>query len=284
MAILKKLVLPCLGLSLIGGCAWIEIADVERQSNEGTAYDRGLYDGYLELSRKEYANWDFSDQHRFANRAREAAAGNRFEPEEISFRRLSDAHAAELGPARDRLMAALANGAAETNPKETARAQVNFDCWMEEAEENDEEGIAQCRGGFMEAVQLAEAAPPQAQMAKAEEEMPELPGPYYVMFGFDSAQIDDKADALLDKVVELWDRAKAKRIVLTGHTDLSGSRDYNLALSERRAEIVAMTLIDRGFPARDIAIRARGQEEPVVQTADGERSELNRRVEISFER
>ncbi len=283
MAILKKLVVPCLGLSLIGGCAWIEIADVERQSNEGTAFDRGLYDGYLELSRKEYANWDFSDQHRFANRAREAAAGNRFEPEEISFRSLSDAHAAELGPARDRLMAALANGAAETNPREAARAQVNFDCWMEEAEEDDDAGIAECRSAFTEAVQLAEAAPAPAEMAKAEE-LPELPGPYYVMFGFDSAQLDDKADGLIDKVIDVWGRAKAKRLVLTGHTDLSGSRDYNLALSERRAEMVAMTLIDRGFPARDIAIRARGQDEPVVQTADGERSELNRRVEIAFER
>ncbi|MCG8360183.1 MAG: OmpA family protein [Kiloniellales bacterium] len=279
MAIKTKVLATSLCLSFLSSCAWIEIADVERAETTGSVFDRALYDGYLELAKKEYENADLIDEHRFANRARDAAAGTRFEPEAIGFRRLSAAQADELGPARARLMAALEAGAGENRPKDAARAQVMFDCWMEEAEEDDA-GAADCRNGFMEAIQLAEAGP-QEPMAEA---MPSLPGPYFVMFDFDSTALDDKAAALVDKVIDVWGRAKAKRLVVRGHTDRAGSSAYNEALAERRAEAVAFALMDKGFPARDIAIRALGENEPVLATADGERAELNRRVEIVFER
>ena len=167
MTIMKKMFAPCLCLGLLAGCGpWMEIADVERARNEGSAFDRGLFDGYLDLSRQKYASFDWSDQHRFADRARLAAAGTRFEPEEIAARSLSDADAAELTQARARLMAALAAGADETAPKEEARAQVSFDCWMAQASAG-RAGSGECRGNFMEAVQLAEAVP-QAASAEAD--------------------------------------------------------------------------------------------------------------------
>jgi OOP family OmpA-OmpF porin len=50
------------------------------------------------------------------------------------------------------------------------------------------------------------------------------------------------------------------RITATGHTDISGSAAYNLALSERRAAMVAEELIRQGVPARDIVTIGRGEE------------------------
>lgn len=281
MAIMKKVLAPCLCLGVLAGCGpWMEIADVERARNEGTAFDRGLFDGYLDLSRQKYASFAWGDQHEFANRARLAAAGTRFEPEAISARSLSDADAGQLTQARARLMAALAAGADETAPKEAAQSQVSFDCWMAQASRGRADS-GECRGNFMEAIQLAEAGP---QAAAAAAEPPPLPGPYYIMFPFDNAELSLKGQALVEQIMEIWGRAEAKRLVVTGHTDLSGSSEYNMALSEKRAEVVAMDLIEKGFPARDIAIRARGQDEPIMPTADGQQEELNRRVSISFER
>ncbi len=282
MAFLKRVLAPCLCLGVLAGCGpWLEIADVERARNEGTAFDRELFDGYLELSRQKYAAFRWGDQHRFANRARLAAAGTRFEPDEVSSRSLSDEEAGELTQARGRLMAALAAGADEIAPKEAAQAQVSFDCWLANAGRRRGDP-GECRDRFMMAIRVAEAPP--RQSATAESALPPLPGPYYIMFAFDSATLSLKGDALVQQVIVVWSGTEAKRLVVTGHADLSGSDAYNKALSERRAETVAMALIEKGFPARDIAIRARGQDEPIVPTADGQQEELNRRVAIFFER
>jgi len=63
----------------------------------------------------------------------------------------------------------------------------------------------------------------------------------------------------------------AARIVVTGHTDTSGSADYNLELSLRRAELVANELIRLGVPATEITTLGRGEEDLLVPTADGVR-------------
>ena len=64
-----------------------------------------------------------------------------------------------LSAARERLVAALAGGAADKDPANAARAQVMFDCWMQEQEENFQPAhIAACRDGFTDAMGIVEAA------------------------------------------------------------------------------------------------------------------------------
>ena len=70
------------------------------------------------------------------------------------------------------------------------------------------------------------------------------------------------------------------RIAVTGHTDLSGTQKYNLALSKRRADVVRTALVRSGVPHGVIAETWRGKENPAVPTADGVREPRNRRVEI----
>ena len=80
--------------------------------------------------------------------------------------------------------------------------------------------------------------------------------------------------------MEDYRRTGTARITATGHTDASGSADYNLELSQRRAEAVASELIRHGVPATDIVTIGRGEEDLLVPTADGVREPRNRRVEI----
>jgi OmpA family/YfaZ precursor/EF hand len=82
------------------------------------------------------------------------------------------------------------------------------------------------------------------------------------------------------EAAEAYQETGAARIIVTGHSDTTGSAAHNLELSERRAELVANELIRRGVPATDIATVARGEEDLLVATADGVSEPRNRRVEI----
>ena len=69
-------------------------------------------------------------------------------------------------------------------------------------------------------------------------------------------------------------------ISATGHADRSGSEDYNMALSLRRADAVREALIAGGIDPNTITVAGRGESEPAVPTPDGVKEQANRRVEI----
>jgi OmpA-OmpF porin, OOP family len=70
--------------------------------------------------------------------------------------------------------------------------------------------------------------------------------------------------------------------MLAGHTDRSGSAQYNMALAERRNTSVRGYMTSRGIPAGQISGQAFGESQPRVPTADGVREPQNRRVEITY--
>jgi hypothetical protein len=70
------------------------------------------------------------------------------------------------------------------------------------------------------------------------------------------------------------------RITATGHTDTSGTPQYNMALSLRRANTVKAELVRQGVPAAAISTVGVGEAGLLVQTGDGVREPQNRRVEI----
>jgi OOP family OmpA-OmpF porin len=102
------------------------------------------------------------------------------------------------------------------------------------------------------------------------------------LFDFDKSYIRDDARAVIDQV--LADAAaqgiSSVNISATGHADRSGSVDYNIALSMRRADSVREALIAGGVPADAITVAGRGESENAVPTEDGVREQANRRVEI----
>lgn len=73
------------------------------------------------------------------------------------------------------------------------------------------------------------------------------------------------------------------RVRLEGHTDSRGSREYNIALGERRAKYVAEVLRLQGVKASQIDIVSYGQEKPAVNAHTEEAYQLNRRVRLSYQ-
>ena len=101
-----------------------------------------------------------------------------------------------------------------------------------------------------------------------------------MFFAFDRAELTEADRQTIAQAAEDYRRTGTARITATGHTDTSGSAEYNLGLSQRRAEAVAAELVRQGVPATDIVTVGRGEEDLLVPTADGVREPRNRRVEI----
>ena len=107
-----------------------------------------------------------------------------------------------------------------------------------------------------------------------------MPGRYQVFFAFNSTTLDPQARQTINQAAVDWRRTGTAQISVIGHTDTSGSSEYNQRLSERRADAVQAALIEEGVPAGSIVTLGRGQEDLLVPTADGVREPENRRVEI----
>lgn len=109
-----------------------------------------------------------------------------------------------------------------------------------------------------------------------------------MLFDFDSDELTSEGQAALDNLVSEAGGAAAGPITVTGHTDRIGSEEYNLDLSERRANTVADYLTQQGVPAGSVSTAGRGESEPVVQCEDQAWNALvaclapNRRVEVEF--
>jgi outer membrane protein OmpA-like peptidoglycan-associated protein len=107
---------------------------------------------------------------------------------------------------------------------------------------------------------------------------------FLVFFDWNKAVVTPEAASILDTVVKAAEKKGDVRVVVTGFTDTSGPADYNMILSVRRAEAVKAVLESQGIPANNITTIGRGQEDPLVPTADGVREPQNRRAQIQFEK
>jgi peptidoglycan-associated lipoprotein len=104
-----------------------------------------------------------------------------------------------------------------------------------------------------------------------------------IHFDYDSSVIKDEYRDLLKAHAEFLKNAKEARSVLQGHTDERGSRDYNLALGQRRAESVNQALVLLGVEAQKLESVSLGEEKPLKEGHDEPAWAENRRVEIYYQ-
>ena len=108
------------------------------------------------------------------------------------------------------------------------------------------------------------------------------PGPFLVFFDWDKSLITAEAGAILDRAAEQFAATGQANVALAGHADTSGDADYNMRLSQRRADAVKAYLAGKGVPEAAMVTEAFGETRLLVETADGVREPQNRRVEITF--
>ncbi len=101
---------------------------------------------------------------------------------------------------------------------------------------------------------------------------------------FDTAQATLKPGAAgtLDRVSAFLAKEQGYQVLIEGHTDSRGSDEYNLSLSERRAEAVRTALVTRGVGAERVVARGLGESYPVASNDDSAGQQQNRRVELIF--
>jgi len=104
---------------------------------------------------------------------------------------------------------------------------------------------------------------------------------YMVFFDWDRSDLSQQALATIGQAAAAYKSSGNASLVATGYTDTSGPPDYNIALSQRRAEAVKGALVQNGVPAGAIQTVGRGEADLLVPTPDGVREPQNRRVVIS---
>jgi opacity protein-like surface antigen len=114
---------------------------------------------------------------------------------------------------------------------------------------------------------------------------PPPPGPakhYVVFFGFNKANLTLKAQSVVAEAAATAKEGGAAQILVTGHTDTVGSRDYNQLLSEHRAAVVKKELVRLGVPSNAITAIGKGETMLLVQTPDRTWEDKNRRATIDL--
>jgi OOP family OmpA-OmpF porin len=273
-------------LPLLAACAGgPNIEATKSMANKGSAFNGALQQEYIALAMAEAEEWDMEDAHYFNNKALAAAKGDDVQPQAIKERKITGDARSDLEAARQALRASLLAGSKDYAPKESARAQAMFDCWIQEQEENDNPAdVAACMNGFNEALAKVEGMH-LAMKAKAPmKKMMDLPAPYTVYFDFDSFDLSATGAAVIKEAAKATMKAKAGGVVVTGHTDKAGSDDYNKGLSRARAAGVVNALMAEGIARDSVKRMYSGEAAPEVMTKDGTKEARNRRVTISFTR
>jgi len=195
---------------------------------------------------------------------------------------------------RSRLVRALAAGK-DQFPQQAARAQTDYDCWVAFEKAHATATSQACQAALTSSIAELEnsarpAPPPSAESTPAPTAgPPRAPAAtaatsiFTIYFDFDSWTLKAEQLKVLDDVISTARAAGQSNISIVGHTDTSGSPDYNQKLSEKRANIVVEVLVKMG--ARRAAVHASGVGETdlAVETGDGVKEAKNRRTVVTMQ-
>ena len=104
-----------------------------------------------------------------------------------------------------------------------------------------------------------------------------------VNFDYDSSQLSQKDFATLNAHARYLAQTSGARVTLAGHTDERGTREYNMALGERRALAVQTFFLTNGVNQGQIDTVSFGKEKPVNEASSEAAWAENRRVEIQYD-
>ena len=252
-----------------------DLATLKAMQPRGSAFDQALKKEYQTLGEFEFAQSDHQHAQRDILKGIQAGQGSSPLPEDPRSWYLPNRSRHLLVEEHGKLLAALDGGGRERNPAAAARAQVMFDCWVEEEHEDvwyrgaanpyQPEDLKRCKEGYLAAMQELLVAPQSN---------------FIIFFAFDKYNLDAAAVRVVGDIATAAKASPSARVSVFGFTDTAGSAQYNLELSKKRAQAVANALVQRGIAANRIAASGFGETHLRVPTADGVPEAQNRRDEI----
>ena len=102
-----------------------------------------------------------------------------------------------------------------------------------------------------------------------------------VYFDFDQYTLSSKTIQTLRSIAQVMEDNKDLEITVSGHADERGTREYNLALGQRRGEAVRDYLLLNGISKNRITVKSYGEEYPLVKGSNESSWAKNRRAEIN---
>jgi OOP family OmpA-OmpF porin len=283
----KKAFLAAAAMLALTACAGQELGNARSAGMDNGDFGNALSAGYLRLAQAEYAESDYADSDYFALRSMQAGTkGGSVDLPAIESRTFPKGDAIYVATARNELEEVFNAGAREKAPQLAAAAQVSYECWIQELEENQNPAhIAACQDqldGLIPALRNAVAgAPKKVAGAPKKKAKPTKGKTFQVLFGTGSPKLDAAANKMIVDAAAHAKKFKQVRVVVSGYTDSAGSASGNLALSERRAAVVAAALRIRGVPRTSIKTNGFGEDFPAVRTGAGVSEPKNRRVDIA---
>jgi peptidoglycan-associated lipoprotein len=139
--------------------------------------------------------------------------------------------------------------------------------------------------GGMEGVKAMEGQPGAKPLGEGASPLKDPSSPLFkrsVYFDYDSVVVKDEYRPMLEAHAQYLLSTPDASMILQGNTDERGSREYNLALGQRRAEAVSQVLALLGVPASQVEAVSFGEEKPRAQGATEEAWSQNRRTDIVY--
>ena len=104
-----------------------------------------------------------------------------------------------------------------------------------------------------------------------------------IFFDTDSSELNDRAKAVLGELLAWMVNNPTATVRVEGHADERGTREYNLALGDRRANAVVSYLLENGLEASRLTTISFGKERPVVGGSNASAWTQNRRAVFSVQ-
>ena len=147
---------------------------VRLQADDREGFANSLASEYRQLALYEADDMvDWVDAERFAEKTLASARGETVLPERLEDWKIAEAQVPALQSSRSRLLRAFDRDARILAPHASARAQAQFDCWVEQAEEGHQQAhIAACREGFLDAMLEIDATLANYELDRIERDYP----------------------------------------------------------------------------------------------------------------
>jgi outer membrane protein OmpA-like peptidoglycan-associated protein len=273
-------------VALALGACQTELQKAESQptpqsTGAGTPFTQSLNKYYREAAESQWTGQtDFAASEHLAKKAQATGTGTQVPPDSIEVEGRAVKKNGELTIARKRFMIGMNRGAATKIPDPTARAQVAYDCWLAEASDPVmaveskwlEKKVRNCRTDFYAAMDQVDAAT-------------KPPDRYVVYFDTNSTHLSQASMQTLQQAASnaRMEAQNDVKVSVIGNADRQGKPKNNQVLSEKRAAEASGVLVKDGVPQGLIQTQGRGENDPLVATADGVPEQKNRNAIVVFQ-
>ena len=294
---------------LSNGCAYHSIEKLKSTPNNNNQFSQALSDAYLEFALYEMNEMhDEIDSSYFAEKGYKARIGQEVLPELINNWDIDMVFLDEVNNKRKELISTLKSNRAKDFPILSARTQLGFDCWLEQLEESwQKDHIKKCydmmntgletlsqsninhNRDIVEKTIIKKKNIKKVITEKEEiKEIKEIKNivnvddklKFEIYFAHNMYKLSNDIKYSIKKIYDNYIGTNNFTIEVIGHTDRSGSEQYNITLSKLRANSVKKYLKSLGIMEERISTFYFGEKKPKIITKDGIKEKINRRVEI----